>query len=128
MKLNSEVDRQKLLELVDNAPFGSTFEYSAPGMTAKQRGALHVWCQMMADTLNNAGLDMCKTLAHKAEIPWTMTSLKEYVWKPTLKALSDKDSTEDQSTVDPSEVYLVLARHFGEKMGVTVPAWPSKRG
>ena len=128
MKILSEVERQEILKLVDNAPIGTDVELTPPGMTVKQRGALHVWCQMMAETLNEAGLDMVKTLSHRAEIPWTMISFKEHVWKPALKAMTDKDSTEDQSTVEPSDVYQVLARHFSQKMGVTVPQWPSRRG
>jgi hypothetical protein len=128
MKITSEVDRQQLLERIDNAPIGTEVEITPPGMTKKQRGALHVWCEMMAKNLNEAGLDMVKVLSHKTEIPWSMITFKENVWKPTLKAMSDKDSTEDQNTVEPSDVYNVLARHFSQKMGLVVPPWPSRRG
>jgi len=128
MIIASEADRKALIAEIYAAPLGSEYQRVDQAMTQKQRGSLHIWCDMMADTLNSAGLDMKLVLAHQADIPWSMISFKEHIWKKTLKAMSDKDSTEDQSTVDPSDVYMVLARYFGEKMGVTVPAWPSRRG
>ena len=128
MKITSEVERQQLLERIDNAPIGTEVEITPPGMTAKQRNALHVWCEMTAKGLNDAGLDMITVLSHHAEIPWSKDSFKERIWKPALKAMTNKDSTEAQTTVDPSDVYLVLARHFAQTQGFTVPPWPSRRG
>ena len=97
--------------------------------TEKQRGALHVWCQQCADALNEAGF----YFKHKSvfsdkeiETPWTMIMFKERAYKPILKVMTEKDSTEKQSTVEPSEVAEVIYKHFGDN-GLVCPPWPSYR-
>ena len=89
----------------------------------KQNSALHVWCQLMADELNSAGLGMEKVLEHKASIDWTMAGVKEHLWKPVQEAMTGKDSTTEVGKVDYVKVYETLNRHFGDKMGIHVP-WP----
>lgn len=91
----------------------------------QQRKALHKWCEMVADTLNYQGMDMRKTLRNDIEIAWTKDNVKEYIYKPVLEALTGKESTEEQSTLDPTEIVDILVKHFGEKFGVELPQWPS---
>jgi len=92
--------------------------------TIKQNASLHVYCELLAEALNDAGYDMKKTLKPEVDIPWRKESVKEHLWKPIQKALTGKESTTDISTVEPSEIYDVLNRHIGEKFGVHVD-WPS---
>ncbi|MEE9304387.1 MAG: hypothetical protein V3U84_11490, partial [Thiotrichaceae bacterium] len=100
--------------------------------TKKQRGALHVWCELMAKALNDCGAEMQITILNKrgkkiqVEIPWTKDTFKEVWYKQTLKKMTGLESTENQKTVTPSEVYNVLARFFSETYSVHVP-WPSYR-
>lgn len=93
-------------------------------MSKKQRGSLHVYCQHLATALNDSGWDMKKTLKAEAEIPWTMYSIKENIWKPVLESMSGKDSTESQETTDVSEIYETVNRFVAQRTGVSVP-WPS---
>ena len=98
-------------------------------MSAKQRGSLHVWCQMVADTLNDAGLPhiySSKFTKLEIEMDWTMYMIKDMQYKPVLEKMTGKLSTEHQNTVDPSDVANVLIRKYSEH-GVVLPAWPSKR-
>lgn len=101
--------------------------------TKKQRGALHVWCKLMAEALNDAGFEMQVTILSRSkeetiiEIPWDGPTFKKIWYKQTLVKMTGLKSTEDQKTVTPGEVYNVLARFFSEAYGVHVP-WPSKRG
>lgn len=102
---------------------------SDSGMTKAQRGALHVWCKMVAELLNHEGLyheykSPVKGVEMQSE--WTMYMIKDLMYKPVLKALSGKQSTEDQSTVEPSQVAEVILRSFGAK-GVVLPEWPSNK-
>jgi len=92
--------------------------------TIKQNASLHVYCELLAEALNDAGLDMKKTLKPEVDIPWRKESVKEHLWKPIQKALTGKESTTEISTVEPSEIYDVLNRHISEKFGVHVD-WPS---
>lgn len=101
-------------------------------MTTQQRKALHKWCRQVAEALNEAGyMAMTNDPEHQfpwkdgVEIPFTMEIVKENMFKPVLKALSGKDSTEEQNTVDVMDVFEPLNLHFGEKFGIHVP-WPSE--
>jgi len=98
------------------------------GMTTKQRGALHIWCELFATALNDAGKPRKKVLFNGdiVDVDWNMIMFKEEVYKPMLLALSGKISTEKQNTVDPSDVANHINRHIGQTYGVTV-GWPSNR-
>jgi hypothetical protein len=89
----------------------------------KQNSALHVWTNLVAEALNSAGYDMKKTLAHKAEIPWTASSVKDYLWRPVQQAQTGEDSTAKVDKTDYVKIYDILNRHFVDKMGIHVP-WP----
>lgn len=97
--------------------------------TEAQRSALHVWCRQLAKAFNDAGLDMRAVLREDAEIPWTEHSVKENIYKPVLKALTGKKSTEDQNTTDPSQVRDVICRHLANNeatAGLEIPPWPTR--
>lgn len=88
--------------------------------TVKQNSALHVFFELLAQALSDAGLDMKKTLKPEAEIPWTAETVKEFLWKPLQKAQLNKVSTTELSTKEIDAVYDTLNRHLGSKFGVTV--------
>ncbi len=96
-------------------------------MTPNQRNALHLYCEMLACALNNAGYDMKKTLKEEVEIPWQKMMVKEHLWKPIEKIMVDKDSTEEMTNKEVNEIYKVLDRHIAQKFGVSVP-FPNIRG
>ena len=98
-------------------------------ITEKQFKSLHVWCDKCANYLNGIGLYRCSPVTGK-KIPWTKLAFKEDVYKPVLKALSEKKSTKDQSTKDPENVRLAISGHMstGYKINVCLPDWPSLRG
>ena len=99
-------------------------------MTAKQRGSLHRWCEGVAEVLNEAGLYCVRKGFFEdgieIELQWNTMLVKEHIYKYILGALTGKKSTEEQDTVEPSEVVLHINKHFSEK-GVQLPAWPSRR-
>ena len=95
--------------------------------TLSQNAALHLYYRMLAEALNDAGLDARKTLKPEIEIPWTPEMIKDLLWRPIQEAMTGKHSTTELNTVDPSEIYQVLDRHLGEKFGLHVP-FPSYEG
>lgn len=95
--------------------------------TLTQNAALHKFCQLLADALNDAGFDMKAVLRHDAEIPWTMPSVKEHLWRPVQKALTEKTSTTEITTVEPTAIHETLCRHLADKLGVACPAWPTRK-
>jgi len=95
--------------------------------TTLQNASLHKYFQTLADTLNDGGYDIKKTLRQDFEIPWTGTLIKELIWREVQIAMTGKESTTELDTTEVDQIYLVLTKHLGEKLGVYVP-FPSEEG
>jgi len=89
--------------------------------TLNQNSASHLAFKLIADVLNDSGLDQRKVLKENIQIPWSQDSVKEMLFKPVMKAVTGKDSTTTLSTTEMSEVYDVLMQHLGERFGIYVP-------
>ncbi len=92
-----------------------------PQRTKQQNKALHVLFRMLADELNNNGLDMRKTLKPGVEIPWSPQSAKEYLWRPIQIAQLNKVSTTELTTMEIDQVFDTINRYLGEKFGLHIP-------
>ena len=88
--------------------------------TTRQNKALHLYFSMLADALNEAGLDMKKTLKPEVQISWTKNSIKEYLFRPVMKAMTVKKSTTELTTDEVTKMYDVLNNHLGTKLGIYV--------
>jgi hypothetical protein len=96
--------------------------------TIPQNSALHLGLGMIAKTLNEAGLDMRKVLKPEIDIPWTLESVKEYLFRPIMKAMYHKKSTTELSKIgEIEEIWDVLMRHLGEKHEVEYIPFPSEQ-
>jgi len=68
--------------------------------------------QKMKDRiLNNGGVD----------IDWSMTTVKELIWRPIQKARLDKDSTTNLTRSDIDVVYDTVNRFLASRFGIAVP-------
>lgn len=131
LTINSEVAlaqaQRQLAELWrENKYVEVEIRRKAKQRTLTQNRALHLFCQWLAEALNDAGYDMRKTLREDVEVPWTQASVKEYLWRPIQEALTEKRSTTEITTVEPTEIHAVLSRHLGERLGVECPPWPKR--
>ena len=88
--------------------------------TSQQNKALHLYFGMLADELNEAGLDMRKALKPHVEIPWDKDSVKEYIWRPVQEAQLGKKSTTAITTKDLDKVFETINRYIGKKHGLHV--------
>lgn len=126
----NEHSRVQLIKFIQAQPVGFDVKLKKakkPNRTLKQNAALHKFCEMLAEQLNDAGLDMRKVMKPDVDIPWSMLTAKEHLWRPVQKAMTDKTSTTEADTAEYSEIYSVLMRHLSEKFnGVYVP-WPSNQ-
>ena len=86
--------------------------------TVIQNRALHLYFELLAIELNNAGLDMKKVLKPSIDISWTKENVKEYLWRPIQEALKLKKSTTELTSKEVNEVYEILNRHISEKFGI----------
>lgn len=92
-----------------------------PQRTKQQNKSLHVLFKLLSDELNNAGLDMRKTLKPGVEIPWGPVAVKEFLWRPIMEAQLGKHSTTELTTVELDEVFDTINKHLGERFGLHVP-------
>ena len=90
--------------------------------TLQQNRALHKYFELLADELNDAGLDMKKVIT--VDVPWSAETIKEWIWKPVQKAQLLKESTTEMTTAEVNKVYETVNRLMAEKFGVHV-SWPS---
>lgn len=88
--------------------------------TTLQNKALHLYFQMLADTLNDSGLDMKKVLKPEIDIPWSKETIKNYLWRPIQMAQLTKESTTELTSKEIDLVYNTLNRHIA-KFGIHEP-------
>lgn len=91
--------------------------------TISQNSAMHKYFQMVADTLNGAGLDIKKTLV--VDVNWSSHTVKEILWKGVQRVLLDKESTTKLSKDEVTKIYDTLNRMLSERYGVYV-AFPTR--
>ena len=92
--------------------------------TTQQNSCLHSYCSQLAESFNDIGLDMRRTLRHDIDIPWTMETVKEYMFNFISLAMYDKTSSE-LDTIQMQKVYETLNRHTSDKHGIGLE-WPDK--
>lgn len=88
--------------------------------TVRQNRALHLYFKMLAENLNGKGLDMRKVLKPEVDIPWSGTTVKEYLWRPVQMAQLMKESTIDLKTQEIDLIFNTINRHLA-KFGVHEP-------
>lgn len=95
--------------------------------TGQQNRALHKDCDLIAEKLNTAGLDMRVVLKPTYSLPWTTESVKEHLWRPIMKALFGYESTTElrKGQGEIEKVHEVLLRELGEKHGIEWYEFPS---
>lgn len=91
--------------------------------TNRQNAALHLYLTQLAKALNDAGLDMKRTLKQEVDIPWNMELAKQYLWRPIQKLETGKESTTQPEAKDYPLIYETLNRHLSDKFGISIP-WP----
>jgi len=90
--------------------------------TIPQNNAMHLYFQLLADELNNAGYEMKSVFEVKdTDVEWSGTTIKECLWKPIQKAMTGKDSTTEISKDEVDKIFETLNRHIGENFGIHIP-------
>ena len=120
---------QKLIDYI-NSNNGKWLEIARVPETRSdsQNRALHKFFSLLADTLNDMGLDMRKVLKPTYFIPWNTQAVKDHLWRPFQIAITGKESTTKLTKLDGEidEIHKVLMRELGEKKHVPFIKFPSK--
>jgi hypothetical protein len=90
--------------------------------TLQQNRALHKYCEILSETLNEAGITQ-SVLLKGLEVDNSPESVKA-VFRALAKAKYKKNSTADLTTKEISDCYEEFNRHTS-KIGIYVP-WPSE--
>lgn len=110
------------LSQLDGKEFVLSIDERKPKRSDAQNNALHLWFELLARELNNAGYTVQIVLSHKMDIDWNKELIKDLLWKPAQQAiLKKKSTTELRKVEDIDKVWEHLNRHIGEKFGVHVP-------
>ena len=88
--------------------------------TSQQNKAAHVYFTLVAEALNEAGLDMKQVLPRQVDIPWSRETVKELIWRPIQDAQLRKRSTTELTRGEIDAVYETVNR-FLSGMGLHVP-------
>ena len=86
--------------------------------TLKQNKVLHLYFTQLAQTLNDSGHDMRRTLKPSVDIPWSGETVKEYIFRPIMRAQLNIDSTTELTTKDIDAVFDTISKCLGENIGV----------
>lgn len=91
----------------------------------KQSAALHVYLRLLAHELNTNGFTVEQFFKEGVQIPFSQEIVKENIWRPVMRAVTGKDSTQDLITTETQEVFEHVNRAIGER-GIHVP-WPERK-
>tara|TARA_R110000803_G_scaffold46533_1_gene97621 strand:+ start:1435 stop:1845 length:411 start_codon:yes stop_codon:yes gene_type:complete len=95
--------------------------------TELQNKAVWVWCTQVAEILHKNGLRFEVKVLKPIFIPYDKDLVHTWIYKPVLKAWTDKNSTKDMNTIEPSEVTTIISAHFATERAITLPAFPNWR-
>lgn len=126
------MNREKLIdaiELILEAPenereellrkFLHRLKTSDDQRTEKQNNSLWLFMTILAETLNDMGLDQRKLLKPTINIPWTKDAIHDHLWVPIQEAMYGfKSTTKLKKLGQLDKVHEVLMRELGEKHGV----------
>jgi hypothetical protein len=108
-------------EDIEKMRVGESLRFAGRKRTDLQNRALHQYFTLIAETLNEAGLDMKVMLPKfKVDVPWKPDTIKDLIWRPIQQAQFQKNSTTELTTKQLNEVFETLNRHLG-KLGIHVP-------
>ncbi len=89
-----------------------------------QNASLHLYCNQIAEQLNDAGISFNEFFKEGVEVPWTMEIVKDNIWRPIQVVMVGEESTTKPLTDEYPKIYEVINRKLSELL-INVP-WPCK--
>ncbi len=88
--------------------------------TMRQNASLHLLLTQLSSELNDHGKTMMQVLSHDAEIEWTPEAAKEYLLRPFIKAMYQKESTTQLTTKELSKATEAMLDHVAKTTGIAL--------
>ncbi|RJQ67313.1 MAG: hypothetical protein C4519_24260 [Desulfobacteraceae bacterium] len=89
--------------------------------TTQQNKALHLWFTQLANELNDNGCDMRQVISQAVDIPWSPYTIKEHLFRPTMKTMFGYKSTRLLKTNEIDKIFDVISKAIGERTGLFIP-------
>jgi len=90
--------------------------------TKLQNKALHKFFELLAEELNEKGLDMKVVLSRfTVDVPATKESVKEVLWKGIQRPMFNKEHTSKLNTKEVTQIYETLNRLTSEQWHFHIP-------
>ena len=121
LNIDNKTQFAEILSKMEGSDVIITITRKDKSRTLTQNAAIHLLFRLIANAMNEAGLDIQKVLAETADIPITADAIKEYMWKPIQKDLTRKSSTANLTTSEVNMIYEVLNRYTAENFGIHIP-------
>ncbi len=95
--------------------------------TLQQNKAIHLYCEMIAEVLNDFGVThkFRGIRGKELEVRFTKTLVKEVIWRPIQMSLFDKKSTTELTTKEVTEIAEPLEKFIAENYAIDLP-FPSE--
>ena len=93
--------------------------------TQQQNKSLWLYYTLLAENLNDSGLDQRKVLKPGIDIPWTKEAVHDKLWVPIQNVMFGTDSTTELKTDQVGIIAETLIRHLGSQFSVEPTSFPS---
>ncbi len=124
LQFDNQKESQEYLRTVEGKKLIVQIKRETGVRSDRQNNSLHLWLDLLARELNDAGYTVQKFLKQAIELNWTGSLCKELIWRPVQEAILGKRSTTQLAKVqDIDEVFDHLNRHLGERFQIHVE-WP----
>lgn len=102
-------------------------EKTTSARTVKQNSSMHKYFSLVSKALNDGGFSVQKVVAlfKKADIHWTMLSVKDVVWRNIQIAILNKKSTTTLDSNEVTKVYKYVDFYLTDKVGIESVPFPS---
>lgn len=94
--------------------------------TSKQNNSVHLFCKQLADELNGKGQYMQIVLKPTYELRWDTKTVKEHLWRPIQKVITQKQSTTELDTNEVTKVHEQLMLALTEKLPIDYVDFPNE--
>ncbi len=100
-----------------------------PPRTLTQNAALHKGFGLIAEQFDARGIDFkqyLEVVEKRLDVPVTPYIVKEYMYRPVMKAMTGNESTTEQDTVEPSAVWEAMMKFLCETFEIEYVEFPSR--
>lgn len=128
--INSQDQKNEAIRELLNLPIDGSHSVEIKKLpktrTARQNRALHLYCGMVAEALNENDFTLQLVLEKsRAEIDWNQDMVKRVIWCEVQGAITNNDKTSKAKTDHYGVVYDHVNRFLSDKFGISVP-WPCR--